>query len=170
MKNTELCYRKLIEACGECNQREEAFKLFYDLKKCSIELSIETFNIYFKACSESLYTKAEEIKQPKTPKKQKLMNIIQKAVIELTTNCPNCNRYIREEDVIASYPKDLDTYQISCSCGKQFIPKLEVYLSKDEVETYIFLSPHLFSKETTNLINNAKSSNVFFTVFVYTNG
>jgi len=166
-------YRKLIEACGECKQREEALKLFQDLKKNSLELSIETFNAYFQACSESSYNTTQHTTKPppEISKKHqsKLMNMLQKAVIELNIKCPNveCNNYLREEEIITNYPKNLDTYQTMCSvCEKQFIPNLDVYLSKNKIKQYMFLSPHLFSKETNNLINNAKSSTIFFTVFV----
>lgn len=171
----------MIEACGVCEQREEATRLFQDIKKNSIEPSIATFNSYFQACSVSLNTGHKGNAKSETKKGKKetelvedkksqslLLKMLHKVIVELTTKCfnPECGRYLKEEEIISAWPKNLHTYSIKCpTCNKDFIPNLDVQFSEDEIEHYYFLFPPLFAKEVYNLIDS-KSSNVFFTVLL----
>ena len=174
----------MIEACGMCEQREEAARIFQDIKKDSIEPSVDTFNAYFQACGKALHSvgrksNAAEVKltveeekeavvQMEKEKKQreKLMKIIHKVGIELSNKCPNpeCDRYLREEEIITAWPRSLHTYSIKCpACGRDFIPDLEVQFSHEKSKRFYFLFPPLFTKEVHNLIEN-KSANIFFKV------
>ncbi len=175
----------MIEACGMCGEKEEAAKIFQDIKKDSIEPSVDTFNAYFQACGKALHgsgknplggtehkLSAEEEKkaavaiQKEQKLQEKLLRYINKALIELSNNCPNpeCDRYLREEEIISAWPRSLHTYTIKCpACNKDFIPYLDVQFSSTKVKHYYFLFPPLFAKEVHNLVEN-KSADVFFRV------
>eukprot|EP01022_Parablepharisma_sp_SALTPOND_P004610 TRINITY_DN120621_c2_g1_i1.p2 TRINITY_DN120621_c2_g1~~TRINITY_DN120621_c2_g1_i1.p2 ORF type:complete len:392 (-),score=20.85 TRINITY_DN120621_c2_g1_i1:3666-4841(-) len=184
LKNLELLYKRMIEACGMCEQKEEAARIFQDIKKDSIEPSVDTFNAYFQACGKALHNvgkktggveakmtveeekKAAAAMEKEKKQQEKLLRIIHKVVIELSNRCPNpeCDRYLREEEIITAWPRSLHTYSIKCpACGKEFIPDLSVQFSPEKEKHYYFLFPPLFAKEVHNLIEN-KSSNIFFKV------
>lgn len=168
----------MIEACGVCGQKIEAGKVFQDVKK-ELEPSIDTINAYFQACAKATQiaktesktkpiTEEEKKKDTQKEKKlhEKLMALMDKAVIELSTACknPECDRYIKEEETLSAWPRSFDTYFIKCpTCGKDFIPTLDVQMSADKSKSFYFLFPPLFKKEVNNLIDN-KTSRVFFTV------
>lgn len=168
----------MIEACGVCGQKEEAAKLFQEIKK-DLEPSIYTINAYFQACEKAaeiekeysnkqLPTVSQEEFKKHEKLQKKLYKIINEAVIELSTKCKNmkCNRYFKEEEIIAAWPRGFDTYFITCpTCKKEFIPTLDVQLSVNKMESFYFLSPPLFKKEVKNLIEN-KGINVLFRVSI----
>jgi len=176
----------MIEACGMCEQKEEAAKIFQDIKKDSIEPSVDTFNAYFQACGKALKTerkKSGEIIEAKmTVEEEKLMSknieeerkireklikVLHKSVIELTNKClnPACDRYLREEEIITAWSRNLQEYSIKCpACGTSFVPKLEIQYTSEKTKTFYFLFPPLLYKEFNNLIEN-KSANIFFKVF-----
>jgi hypothetical protein len=166
----------MIEACGVCGQKIEAGRIFQDVKK-DLEPSIDTINSYFQACAKATQVaKIESKVKPEEEKKidgkyeqkihEKLLTLIDKAVIELSTICknPECDRYIKEEETLSAWPRSFDTYFIKCpTCGKDFIPTLDVQMSPDKSKSFYFLFPPLFKKEVNNLIDN-KTSKVFFSV------
>ena len=86
----------MIEACGVCGQKEEASKLFQDIKKY-LEPSIDTINAYFQECGKTekrknkkteTTTEEEKINIEKQKKEkamsEKLMRIIATSLIEFT--------------------------------------------------------------------------------------
>jgi len=166
----------MIEACGVCGQKIEAERIFQDVKK-ELEPSIDTINAYFQACAKATQiAKTESKTKPEEEKKidqkyekkmhEKLMTLMDKAVIELSTTCknPECDRYIKEEETLSAWSRSFDTYLIKCpTCGKDFIPTLDVQTSPDKPKSFYFLFPPLFKKEINNLIEN-KTSKIFFTV------
>lgn len=167
----------MIEACGVCGQKIEAGRIFQDVKK-ELEPSVDTINAYFQACAKAAQvakleakpkpTEEEKKAEQKEGKKlhDKLMLLMDKAVIELSTACknPECDRYIKEEETLSAWPRSFDTYFIKCpTCGKDFIPTLDVQMSPEKFKSFYFLFPPLFKKEVNNLIEN-KTSKVFFTV------
>ncbi len=173
----------MIEACGMCGLKEEASKIFQDIKKDSIEPSVDTFNAYFQACGKAVHnvgrrceapvqtvTTVEEDKEAAMAhlreKKQgdKLLKVLQKTLIELSNKCnnPDCDRYLREEEIMSAWPRSLDRYSIKCpACGKEFIPDMVIQLGPEKVKHFYFLSPPLFAKEVHNLVEN-KSAGAFF--------
>ena len=162
-------YRCLIEVCKICEQKEEAAKIFQEVKK-DLEPSMDTINAYFQACGRTSISKKKSIEiQEKDHNKKlrdKLIRIIDKAVVELSTKCKNieCDKYFREEEIISAWSKDINIYFIKCpKCSKDFIPTIDVQTSIDKIKSYYFLFPPLFKKELNNLIEN-KTIEVFFTV------
>lgn len=165
-----------------CGQKEEATKIFQDIKK-DLEPSVDTISLYLQVCEKALQVaKARPgamtsvaIEEDKKNDKyvaiekkhqEKLLWLMDKAVVELSTKCknPECDRYLREEEIISVWPRSFDTYFIKCpTCGKDFIPTLDIQVSADKTKSYYFLFPPLFRKEASNLIEN-KGSKVFFTV------
>ena len=168
----------MIEACGNSGQKMEIVKLFQDVKK-ELEPSVDTINTYFQAFSKARQpinielnkkTMMEEEKKNKegfNVMHEKLIMLMDKAVVELSTECknPDCDRYLKEEEIMSSWSKSFDSYFIKCpTCGRDFIPTLDVQTSAEKTKSYYFLFPPLFRKEINNLIEN-KSLRVFFTVF-----
>jgi len=169
----------MLEACGMCGQKEEATKIFQDIKK-NLEPSVDTISLYLQVCDKatqkskdktepiSSMTVEEDKKMTTIEKecKEKLIGLIEKAVVELSTKCknPECDRYLKEEEMISAWPRSFDTYLIKCpTCNKDFIPTLDIQTSPDKIETCYFLFPPLFRKEINNLIDN-KGAKVFYTV------
>jgi hypothetical protein len=163
-------YRYLIEACGINEQKEEAAKIFQEIKR-DLEPSVDTINAYFQACGRASINRKRSIdiqEEQEHNKKleDKLIKIIDKAVVELSTKCKNieCDRYFREEEIISAWSKSFDTYFITCpKCGKDIIPTIDVQTSINKTKSYYFLFPPLFKKELSNLVEN-KDIEIFFTV------
>lgn len=168
--------------CGVCGNKMEAGRIFQDVKK-DLEPSIDTVNAYFQACAKAAQItkvdnkpkttveeekKANPITQMEKKLHKKLMTLTNEAVIELSTECknPECDRYLKEEEIISAWPRSFDTYLIRCpTCGKEFTPTLDVQKSAKKPKSYYFLFPPLFKKEVNNLIEN-KTSKIFFTVLL----
>eukprot|EP00826_Nyctotherus_ovalis_P058625 TRINITY_DN8076_c0_g1_i2.p3 TRINITY_DN8076_c0_g1~~TRINITY_DN8076_c0_g1_i2.p3 ORF type:complete len:172 (+),score=60.31 TRINITY_DN8076_c0_g1_i2:40-555(+) len=163
-------YRNLIEACGVCEQKGQAAKIFQEIKK-DLEPSVDTINAYFQACGRASISRkksGEASEESAEDKRQraKLVKAIDRAVVELSTKCKNseCDRYFREEEVLSAWSRSFDTFFIRCpKCGKEIIPTVDVQTSREKVEKFYFLFPPLFKKELNNLIEN-NTSDVFFTV------
>lgn len=136
-----------------------------------MEPSVDTINAYFQACGRASINKKKsgeiEQNQDKNKKlKKKLIRIIDKAVIELSTKCKNedCDRYFREEEIISAWSKSINAYTIKCpKCNKDFIPTIDVQTAVGKVKTYYFIFPPRLNRELNNLIEN-KSGDEFFTV------
>jgi len=47
MRDVELIYRKLFEACGTCKLQEEILELYSDMKKNKIDPDKVTFGTYY---------------------------------------------------------------------------------------------------------------------------
>ena len=176
----------MIEACGTCELKDEATKIFQDIKKDSIEPSVDTFNAYFQACGKAVHAvnrrpsvstvikipieeDKESTAQAEKERKQreKLLKMLHKVVIELSIKCNNvdCKRLLREEEIISAWARNLHAYSIKCpACGKEFIPTLKITFSQEKSKSYYFLFPPLFAKEVHNLVEN-KTASIFFKVF-----
>lgn len=160
----------MIEACGVCEQKEQAAKIFQEIKK-DLEPSVDTINAYFQACGRASLSRkksgeASEDSAEDRRQRDKLAKAIDKAVVELSTKCKNseCDRYFREEEIVSAWSRSFDTYFIKCpKCGKEMIPTVDVQTSREKVKKFYFLFPPLFKKELNNLIEN-ENSDVFFTV------
>jgi hypothetical protein len=169
----------MLEACGMCGLKEEATKIFQDIKK-ELEPSVDTISLYFQVCDKATQrsknrtesmnpiTVEEDKKVTAIEKKykEKLLGVMEKAVVELSTKCknPECDRYLKEEEIISAWPRSYDTYFIKCpTCNKDFIPTLDIQISSDKIKNYYFLFPPLFRKEINNLIDN-KGAKIFYTV------
>ena len=165
----------MIEACGICGHKEEAAKVFQDIKK-DVEPSIDTINAYFNACGKSVQINrvvskintTEEDKKDKDVEyiKWKVMERLNKSVVKLSSKCknPDCDRYFTEEEIISSWSRSFYTYFIKCpACGRNFIPTLDIRSSAEKEKSHYFLFPPLLRKEVNNLIIN-KTPNVFYTV------
>ena len=100
---------------------------------------------------------------------KKIQHIIYNALIEFPDSCTNeqCERIIREEEIISGWPKSLNSYMCRCpACKADFIPELQIsylFMKKEKKYNFYLLSPVLFFKEVMNLIN-FKGYQIFFTV------
>ena len=150
--------------------------VFQDMKKNLIEPSIDTINVYFKACATELggIKKIDSEKSNNEEKKAEipmdnLLYVIDKAVIELSNKCKNleCKNFIKEEVILTLWEKNCDSYTIKCPfCEITYIPTLNIKISAERDESCYFLFPPMLKKEINNLINN-ETSKVFFHVYLF---
>jgi uncharacterized protein (DUF39 family) len=80
--------------------------------------------------------------------------------LEIDTECQQCEKKLREEELFSGFTKSLNQYTIKCpACKSMFVPKLMVYseyktdyLKGREGVSVTLLSPIILYKEYINII------------------
>lgn len=219
MRDIEVVYRRLFEACGTCRLPEEIRDIFQDMKRNKIDPDKVTFGTYYQAyqvakkanpfapqesylkhTAEDFQRKLQDIAvqqqheeqkanllkapllraldqaseasecggdfvetQAESGRASKLSSILENKYalfLEFERLCQQCDKPLKEEEVLSCFSKNLSAYTIRCPlCKDSFVPKFKVFseaktdqLKGKEGMSVQLLSPVTLYKEYINIV------------------
>jgi hypothetical protein len=142
MRETEILYRRLFEACGNCGLHDQIKELYQELQKVkNLDIDKITYSTYYESlmkCKEettpfSPNHKPQQVDdflgEDQEEDSKKLSHILENSLyLEVLKDCPSCKQQLLEEEVLTGMQKNQSEYIIKCPiCKHSFVPKFTIY-------------------------------------------